>query len=98
MPLSKSLSAYPDCQAALDRALYAPNGVKISVETKGKAVHLVQRMRNFIKMTRRKSLEIYPEGAPERGVTAYDPLEIVAKENAVFIKLRTAETLKVEEL
>ena len=74
MPLSSSPLSYQDIHTILDRALTAPNGIKVTLESHGKAIHFRQRVYKYRLIDRNKNSEIYPEGHNMHGVSEYDVL------------------------
>lgn len=96
MPMATTPGSYEDIRLALDRALESPNGVRITAESPGAAVHLRQRFYTFRKMEQKRSKEIYPIGNPHHGTSAYDVLTFTIVER--FIEVRRPPPLIIENL
>ena len=96
MTTSRALASYSDVREALDRALEAENGVRVRLNSKGKATNLVQRIYSFRQADRKKSLEIYPRGHPMHDASVYDCLSAKVVDGDVFIQ--RPQPLDLEEL
>lgn len=98
MPLSDSLLSYDDIRATLDHALTAPNGLKITLATHGKAVHFRHRLYKFRILDRKNNKKIYPEGDPSHGTSPYDNLVATVEDNIILLTKTTMEGIEVEEI
>lgn len=98
MPMSKSLIAYTDCKAVLDRALESPKGLKIPRETDGAAIYLQQRLNYFRKLDRDFTRSIFPSEDPRHGVSVYDCLTIRRDGTTVYVQPVREDSLQIEEL
>lgn len=103
MSSSKSLAAYEDVQAVLDRALGSPMGVSIIFPVKGAAQHFRQRCYALRSLMREMSKKVYEIGHPLYGQSPYEGLTVKTPEEVdtgfklVVIK-GEMKTLIVEDL
>ena len=98
MPLPQSLLAYSDCRELFDKALASDNGLKITSETKGKAIHLRQRLMKFRALDRTQNAKIYVPGDPLFGKSEYDRVSCALEDNALILKVGSAADYQVEAL
>lgn len=104
MAFNKSPLAFNDCRTVLDRALGAPNGIKIRFPTRGKAVIERSRLNYARVLDRKANKEVYNQGDPMYGLSPYDALELVIPpkgaedETVLYIKKRVADDLEIEEI
>ena len=100
MPLSSNIATYEDCRRVMDQALEAERGIRVTLSSKGQAVHFRQRCYKFRTLDRERSHNLYPQGDPRRNTSVYDVLKIDLAENFVLIvKLENASPImEVEEL
>ncbi len=101
MPASTSKGAYTDCFELFDRAL-EKGKLRIGFESKGDAHQLYTRLQYCRVLDREESERVYEPGAPNYGVSAYDPLIVRAPrlEEAkwwVYVEPRTI-TGTIEEI
>lgn len=97
MPTSKSPASYADVREALDKALEAPNGIRVrSTEPS----QLRQRIYSFRKMDREASRHTYPEGDHRHGISIYDTLNVKVDETPGLegVIIKVPAPLEVEEL
>ena len=100
MPLSDSILSYEDVRAVLDRALDSAHGIRITLPTKGKAIHMRHRLYKFRALDRRESTKIYPPSDVRYGVSVYDSLVAEVVDTSVLIRKTDVEALlaHVEDL
>ena len=98
MPATKSLAAYGDCRDLLDRALEAPMGVRIKLDTAAAAVRLRWRLNYYRKRDREESKTIFAADDPRWGMSVYDGLSIALVETSLEIRKLDASAFTVEEL
>lgn len=96
MALSSNIAEYEDCREHLDRALSANVGIRITLPSKGEAIHLRQRLYKLRQLEKLKSTEIFEVGDPRRGVSVYDNLRVFIEENV--LEIRQVSPIHVEEL
>ena len=82
----------------LDRALASQFGIKITGESVGHAISLRHRLNKLRQKDREISNEIYPEGHPARGTSAYDDLVFRLDKRVVIIQRILISEVKIEDL
>lgn len=95
MPLSESIDSYLDLRPALDQALDAPLGIRITYETGGKAQHQMQRMFKLRLLDRSRSRNIYTEADPEFNTSPYDVLDFSRDASTITIKKAVQPKIEV---
>lgn len=98
MSAAKSIHAHGDCREALDAALVSERGIRIRLESHGKAVSFRQRAYSLRSSDRRQAASMYDPGHPAYGTSVYDVLYIEIEGDAVLIKKHEQGKLKIEEL
>lgn len=102
--INKSINAFSDVEAAFERALAAPKGIRIPCKSHGSAVGLRQRFNYYRKLDRLKNIEVYPPDDPRHGLTIYDSLELrippkgAADEHILYIEPRSVDNLTIEDI
>jgi hypothetical protein len=96
MPLPKNIEYYEQELQYWDSALQAETGIKITAPSPQKAVSVRHRLNMARKLLRDKSLEVYEEGDPQRGVTSYDDMEVTL--SGAEVTIRKTAPLKIEVL
>lgn len=103
MALSDSRLAYEDVFKVLDRAIEAPNGIRIKFAKRGDALRFRMRInygRNLDRKTNRENFEI---GHPMFGRSLYDGITVQdpvrdGPNYWLYIKQLSGESLEIEEL
>ena len=96
--------AYPDIYALLDRALAAPNGLRVKVADHDKAVFLRMRIHQARQIDRNDNAQIYSPGEPLFAASQYDRFQIRIRVDReadcawLMIEPRTADILAIENL
>ena len=102
MSLNKSLTAYPDIQANMDRALASEKGIKITFTDPKDTKRYLQRANFFRKLQRDKNKLLYPDpGHQYHHESIYDALIIRMSKDRLTIFFEKAETsieMSVDEL
>lgn len=103
MGYSKAVNAFEDIEAAFERALQAPKGIRIACRSRGEAVVLRSRFNYYRKLDRKRNESIYEPDHPMHGRSPYDRLvlRIPPKGNGdyiLYIEPRSVEDLNIEEL
>ena len=98
MSLSNSYQSYPDVQAAFDKALESPRGVRLTFPTPGKAINFRQRCYKFRLLDRGENSKIYPPGHSHHMTSQYDGLVFTLAANTVTIYPGGIDTLEMEVL
>lgn len=81
MSISESRLAYQDCQDLFEKAMDDPKGVRVFIGTKEMARFFVMRMHKCRQINRRDNKDIYPEGEPMHGASAWDKIKCSMKED-----------------
>lgn len=98
MPLSTNILTYDDCKIACERSLASDHGVMVTLPTRGKAIHLRQRLYMFRNLDRQQNAQVYTSSDPLHGRSVYDLLSFEAVENIVYIKKLDPNGLQIQEL
>lgn len=91
---------YSDCRTILERALAAPNGLKVSFATSAEATRFRMRCNQARKEDRKVSCQIHEPGTPGYNRSQFDGLVLRLPKDStvvVFEFERPVEMLKVEE-
>jgi hypothetical protein len=94
------MTDYSDCRAILERALAAPNGLRVSFATIAEATRFRMRCNQARKEDRKASREIHKPGEPGWNRSQFDGLVLRLPKDSttvVFEFERPVEMLKVEE-
>lgn len=73
---STSRLSYQDCFELYDKALAAAKGIRHRAGSKDAAMHLKSRLHYARSIDRKDNREVYDEGEPLYGRSAYDPITI----------------------
>ena len=98
MPVANNLLRFEDVRQALDRGLEEAGGIRVELETGGKATNFRQRCYQYCKRAREISMQTLPPNDPNYGYCVYDVLLIQREGNFVIITHRSAEGLKISSL
>lgn len=90
MSTPNNLAAYTAEENLYSQALSADKGIEIDVGSEAAAKRLRQRLYNFRRLHRARSIDMYPEGHPDRGSSVYDEIEIVL--SGQFLTLTSGDT------
>lgn len=70
--MARTITSYADCQEYLDQALDHPDGIGISLDTKGMATRMIQRLNTCRKLYRERSREINGIESPNYNTSPWD--------------------------
>lgn len=98
MSFSKSPLSFEDIRTALDRAMEAPKGILVRLETPGAAVSFVSRANYCRLQDRKENAKTYPDGHPLKQASIWDALRIRADGQVVRITKGDGSTLEIEEI
>lgn len=98
MGLSNNSASYEGLRTTCDQALSSAKGLKVTLESKGKAVNMRQRFYKMRELDREQSFKIYPEGDPRRGTSVYDGLIAEVDGTCLLLKTEAASFAQVEPL
>lgn len=101
MPANNKPLALESLREALDRALSSPNGVRIRTPTRGKAVHLRQRLYKTRAIDRENSMKVYDPQDLRYGTSPYDALVIVLEcspEIGSWLVINRGQELLIEDI
>lgn len=104
MSWSRSPLAFSDVEELFERALAAPNGIKIAQSSRSAAVVLRSRFNYYRKLNRKANADTYPRDHTLHGASAYDTLVLrippagAPDEHVLYIEPRRAGSFMVEDL
>lgn len=101
MVLPKSLASYSECENYFAKALAAPKGIAITLESKAAATRLRLKLNNYRVLLRRRNEEIYPFADPRHGGSPYDELLVRIEPDTperIIIEPKNLKPLKLEIL
>jgi hypothetical protein len=88
MVASNSRFSYSDCYELMDKAIADPKGIRIKFATQEEAWHFRIRLHTARRIDRVDNKDLFPQGHPMHGRSAYDPLTMRIRERADGIWLR----------
>jgi hypothetical protein len=97
-PVSKYLSVrggYKDCEEALDLAISAPSGVRMTFRDENEAKRFRARCYKFREYQRDHTKLIYAPDEPEFGISVYDYFEISVDGPVLTIVRRTIPEIEI---
>lgn len=101
MTTSTSRKSYQDCFDLMEQAINS-RGVRVQFSDEGAAKHCRLRIHKARVIDREENAVIFPSGAPEHGVSVYDPLVCRVKtidgKCWLYIEKRSLDGMVVESL
>lgn len=92
------MADFSDCRTILERALAAPNGLRVEFASPAEATRFRMRCNQARKEDRKIAQAIHEAGTPGHGRSQFDGLVLRLRENVVIFEFeKPAEMLKVEE-
>lgn len=98
MALSNNSLSYEGLRTTCDQALSLPKGLRVTLESRGKAVNMRQRFYKMRELDREQSCKIYGPDDPRYNTSVYDGLVVELEEMCLLIKPESASFAKVEPL
>ena len=104
MSLPTTLGAYRECEDIFQKALAAPKGVRVQVDSREGAVNLRTRLHYYRTLDRDANARTYPPDHPNHGQSLYDDfvVQIYPDEDGdrywLYVQPRSAKILVIETI